>query len=50
MVGILQKRCKEISDRNRLNIQIKWFEPLTRQELDKLGIKEKKDTKNYIEE
>jgi len=43
MVGILGKRFKEISDRKRMRIKIRWFEPLNREELDKLGINEKKD-------
>lgn len=43
MVGILRKRFKEISDRKRLRIKSRWFEPLNSTELEKLGINEKKE-------
>ena len=43
MLGILRKRFKEISDRKRLRIKSRWFEPLNREELEKLGINEKKE-------
>lgn len=43
MLGILRKRFKEISDRKKLRIKSRWFEPLNREELDKLGISEKSE-------
>jgi hypothetical protein len=43
MLGILRKRFKEISDRKRLRIKSRWFDPLNREELEKLGINEKKE-------
>ena len=39
MVGILNKRFKEIADRKMAMIKIKWFKPLDKEELDILGIK-----------
>ena len=41
MLGILRKRFKEISDRKRYHIKIRWLEPLNSVELEKLGISEK---------
>lgn len=43
MLGILRKRFKEISDRKKLHIKSRWFEPLNREELEKLGISEKNE-------
>lgn len=43
MLAILRKRFKEISDRKKLRIKSRWFEPLNREELEKLGISEKSD-------
>lgn len=38
MMTILKKRFKEISDRKIHRIKMRWFEPLTDVELDKLNI------------
>jgi len=43
MLGILRKRFKEISLRKKMRIKIRWFEPLNREELDKLGVTGKSD-------
>lgn len=43
MLGILRKRFREISDRKKMHIKIRWFEPLNREELDKLGVNEKNE-------
>lgn len=43
MLGILRKRFKEISDRKKLRIKIRWLQPLNREELEKLGINEKNE-------
>ena len=43
MFSILRKRFKEMSDRKRFRIRSRWFDPLTRHELEKLGITEKKE-------
>lgn len=48
MIGILKKRFKEISDRKKLHIRNKWFEPLCPEELKKLGINEKSDKQKLI--
>ena len=42
MIGIFRKRMKEISDRKIHRIKMRWFDPLTDAELDKLGIDTKK--------
>ena len=38
MVGILKKRFKEISDRKIHRVKARWFDPLNKQELEKLNI------------
>ena len=43
MVGILKKRFKEISDRKLNKVKSRWFDPLTKEELLKLNIDDKKD-------
>jgi len=39
----LKKRFKEISDRKVHRIKIRWFEPLNKEELAKLGLTGKAD-------
>ena len=41
--SILTMRFKEMSDRKSFRIRSRWFDPLTRHELEKLGIAEKKE-------
>lgn len=48
MIGILQKRFKEISDRKLKKIKIQWFVPLNKQELEILGIKPQKNEKHIL--
>lgn len=43
MVGILKKRVKEILDRKSHKVKSRWFEPLSREELNKLNLSEKKE-------
>jgi len=41
MFGILKKRFKEISDRKIMRVKSRWFDPLTKEELEKLQINQK---------
>ena len=41
MVGILQKRFREISLRKKTGIKMRWFKPLDKQELAVLGVSTK---------
>ena len=43
MIGIMRKRFKEISDKQRLRIKSRWLDPLKKEELEKLGIFDKKN-------
>lgn len=38
MISILKKRFKEISLRKEHRVKIRWFDPLNKMELEKLGI------------
>ena len=44
MVSILKKRFNEISLRKAMKIKSRWFEPLTNEEISKLGWDTKKDS------
>lgn len=46
MVEILRKRFNEISNRKISGIKMKWFEPLDKEQLSKLGLSDKKE--NHI--
>ena len=43
MVSILKNRLKEQMNRKKCQIKLRWFEPLNKQELEKLGITGKKE-------
>lgn len=43
MIGILKKRFKEISLRKLHRVKSRWFDPLNKEELEKLGLNKKKD-------
>lgn len=45
MISILRKRFGEIAQRKVLGIKARWFEPLNKVELEKLGINAKKPEK-----
>lgn len=45
MVGILKKRFKEISARKEHRVKIRWFEPLNKEEMSKLGLNTNKEDK-----
>jgi hypothetical protein len=47
MVQILKARAVEYSERKRKNIRMKWFEPLTKDELEKIEAYQKKQ-KQYV--
>ena len=43
MLSILQKRFQEISQRKAMRVKSRWFDPLTNEEIAKLGWDTKKD-------
>ena len=43
MVALLKKRFKEISDRKVHRVKMRWFDPLTPAEMEKLGLTFKKE-------
>lgn len=43
MISILMKRFGEIHNRKIMGIKAKWFKPLNKVELEKLGVNLKKD-------
>lgn len=43
MINILKKRFKEIADRKVHRIKMHWFQPLSKEELEKLGLNRKRD-------
>jgi hypothetical protein len=49
MIQILKSRAREYAERKQKNVKMKWFEPLTKDELDKIEIyKKKQNAKQYI--
>ena len=49
MVSILKSRAVEYAERKRKNVRMKWFEPLTKEELDKIdAYKKKPSAKQYV--
>ena len=43
MISMLNKRFKEMAKRKLHGVKAKWFEPLNKVELEKLGINGKKN-------
>ena len=43
MVKMHRNRFNEIAQRKLMKIKIRWFEPLNKLELEKLGIKDRKE-------
>ena len=48
MISILKKRFKEISLRKVHRVKSRWFDPLSKEELAKLGIDSKKVEKHIL--
>ena len=48
MVSILKQRFAEYSERKRKNVNMRWFEALNKEELDKIEAYKKKTTKKYV--
>ena len=45
MVSMLNKRFKEMAKRKLHGVKARWFEPLNKVELEKLGIDDKRNVK-----
>lgn len=49
MVKILRSRAVEYAERKQKNVRMRWFEPLNKEELDKIeAYKKKPNKKEYV--
>lgn len=48
MISILKSRANEHGERKSKNIKMKWFTPLTKEEISKIDAYNKKGTKKYV--